>query len=76
MNLSPRQIIAIGAAVVFGPPTLIGFVVGYFVGWFGGIIAGAVAFVLVLIVAQAEITRRLKEQRELQSRVKEDDEAI
>lgn len=61
-NLTRRQIIAIGAAVVFGPPILIGYLVGWAAGWFPGIIAGTVAFVLVLAVANVEVRKWLHNQ--------------
>jgi len=60
VNLTPRQIIAIGAAIVFGLPAIIGIIVGHFKGWFAGIVAAVVVFVIVVIVAQAVITKRLK----------------
>lgn len=64
VNLTKNQIIAIGALVVFGPSIVIGFVVAHFGGWFPGVLAGIAMFIVVVIIAQAEIGKRLKELKD------------
>ena len=58
VNFTPRQIIAIGAAIVFGLPAIIGIIVGHFKGWFAGIVAGVLLLVVVLIIVQVVISRK------------------
>lgn len=66
MNLTKNQVIVIGALVVFGPAVVVGLVTAHFGGWFPGILAGIAMFLVVLIIAQAEIKRRLKAMQEKQ----------
>ena len=63
VNLTPRQIIVIGAAVVFGPPAIVGIIVSHIQGWFLGILAGVLTFLIVFVVAQAAIRKKLQEQK-------------
>lgn len=60
VNLTPRQIIAIGAAIIFGPPIVLGLVLGYFVDWFAGIGGGMLLFLVIFAIAQTEICKRLR----------------
>ena len=67
VNLTPRQIILIGAAIVFGPPLLLGILLGHFVGWFTGIGAGIILFLVIVAIASVEIRKRLEQHKDSQN---------
>lgn len=74
VNLTPRQIIGIGAAIVFAPSLIIGLVVGHFAGLFFGVFAGGAMFIVTVVVAQVVITKRLKEMKDTRDEDKHEPE--
>lgn len=67
VNLTPRQIILIGAAIVFGPPLLLGIILGHFVDWFAGIGGGILLFLVIVAIASVEIRKHLEQHKESQN---------
>ena len=61
-NLSPQQIIAIGAAIAFGLPVVTGIIVAHFHGLGGGIFSGLLVFVVIVAVAQRRLKQSGKDQ--------------
>ncbi|MBV6343655.1 hypothetical protein HWQ67_18975, partial [Candidatus Magnetobacterium casensis] len=45
------QLLPIGVAIIFGPPTIAGLVVGHFNGVWAGVVVGVVGLGIVLLVA-------------------------
>lgn len=66
-NLTPVQIIIVGATIVFGVPIAVGIVVGYFFGFWLGVLVGGLIFVGVLMLGHRRLTemKRDKEDRHI-----------
>lgn len=62
MNLTPRQIIAIGAAIVFGVPIIVGLVVGHFFGFWPGVASGGIVLLLIAFLARRQLMKRVREE--------------
>ena len=62
MNLTPQQIIAIGAAIVFGLPIATGIIVAHFHSLGGGIFSGVLVFLVILAIAQRRLRQSGKDQ--------------
>jgi len=69
-NLTPLQIVAIGAALVFGIPIAVGFVVGHFFGLWLGVASGGSVLLFIFIIAHRQLMKRTREEKE----TKEEDE--
>lgn len=63
MNLSHRQILGIGTAIVVTPSLIVGLVAAHFVGSLYGALAGFLMFIVTLAVAQIAIGKRLREMK-------------
>jgi len=61
-NLKPSQIIAIGAAIVFGLPIAVGLAVGHFFGFWFGVAAGGIVLLLVAFLGHRHMVKMAKEQ--------------
>ncbi|MBV6343578.1 hypothetical protein [Candidatus Magnetobacterium casense] len=58
--MKPRQLLPIGIAIIFGPPTIAGLVVGHFHGVWAGVVVGVVALAVVLLVAYYWVMKHTK----------------
>jgi putative Mn2+ efflux pump MntP len=72
-NLSPQQILIIGAAIVFGLPVVIGLIVGHFYGGRAGIFSGLLLCVLILFMAHRKIMAQARRQKNEKSDEEKDD---
>jgi len=61
-NLKPSQIIAIGAAIVFGLPIAVGLVIGHFFGFWFGVASGGIALLFVAFLGHRHMVKMAKEQ--------------
>lgn len=61
-NLKPSQIIAIGAAIVFGPPIIIGFIACHFLGFWLGVAISGIALLAFLFIMRRYLMKRARDQ--------------
>ena len=62
-NLTTRQIIAIGAAIIFGLPICVGLVVGHFLGFWFGVALGGLVLLFIAWLAKRWI-KGTKQEKE------------